>query len=146
MRRRPIGILIVGFPCGSQFVNRISVSDENWIGVRSYVPRDCRQKGKCPKIGIEGKVQAEKILCQITIVRQERTLMAELSPLTKMVMGRACLSTIYVNIFEAVSENEMRNKITCWSRRPYVNMRMFRRFARYVIRRARCTLVAIFAG
>jgi hypothetical protein len=112
MRRRPIGTLIVGLLCGSQFVNRISVSDENWIGVRSDVPKYCRQKDKCTKIGIKGKVQTEKILCQIAIVRQERMLMAELSPLMKMVMGRACLSTSYDDIFEAVSENEMRSRMT----------------------------------
>ena len=112
MRCIPNGTLIVGLLCGSQFVNRILVSDEHWIGVRSDVPKYCKQKDKGTKIGIKGKVQKEKILCQIAIVRQERMLMAELSPLMKMVMGRACLSTSYDDIFEAVSENEMRSRMT----------------------------------
>jgi hypothetical protein len=90
MRCIPNGILIVGLLCGSQFVNRILVSDEHAtnIGVRSDVPKYRKQKDKCTKIGIKSKVETEKILCQITIVRQERMLMAELSPRMKMVMGR----------------------------------------------------------
>jgi hypothetical protein len=80
--------------------------------VRSDVPKYCRQKDKRTYIGIKGKVQMNKFLCQIAIVRQEQTLMAEPSPLMKMAMGRACLSNIYADIFEAVSGNEMRRRMT----------------------------------
>jgi hypothetical protein len=112
MRCIPNGTLIVGLLCGGQFVNRISVSDKNWLGVRSYVLKHCKQKDRLTEIGTKGKVRMNKFLCRIPIVRQEHTVMAEPSPRMKMAMGRAFLFKIYSDIFRIVSGNEMRRRMT----------------------------------
>ena len=115
MGRSPIGTSIGGSFSENQFI--VQNATELIMGIGPYGGRRNAQKyGKqrCRRehIGNASLVQMRAFLCQIAIVRQELMLMAELSPLMKMVMGRACLSVSYDDTFEAVSENEMRSRMT----------------------------------
>jgi hypothetical protein len=115
MGRSPIGTSRSGL-FGEKQVP-VQIATELIMSIGPYEGRRNAQKygkQKCRRehIGSASLVQMRAFLCQIAIVRQELMLMAELSLQMKMVMGRACLSVSYDNTFEAVSENEMRSRMT----------------------------------